>query len=183
VKTIHEELMVCVTHDRENCTECVRTAKKCQTMLASELTLECGCKFPVVADACEVHNERMPVCIGLIGDQTVSVLRDTGCSAVVVKRELVDDEQMTGGTETCILIDGTVRRTPVAEIEIETSYYTGKVKAVGIENPLYDVIIGNVPGVSDEDNNRLEAQAVVTRAQAKQQVKPIKPLKVIENLG
>jgi len=31
------------------------------------------------------------------------VLRDTGCSTVVVKRELVDDEQMTGGTETCIL--------------------------------------------------------------------------------
>ena len=44
----------------------------------------------------------------------------SGCSTVVVKRELVDDEQMTGGTETCILIDGTVKRTPVAEIEIET---------------------------------------------------------------
>jgi len=45
------------------------------------------------------------------------------------------------------------------------------------------VIIGNVSGVSDEDNTRLEAQAVVTRTQVKQQVKPIKPLKVIENLG
>ena len=43
VKTIHEELMVCFAHDRENCTECVRTAKKCHAMLASELTLECGC--------------------------------------------------------------------------------------------------------------------------------------------
>jgi len=107
----------------------------------------------------------------------------SGCSTVVVKRELVDDEQMTGGTETCILIDGTVRRTPVAEIEIETPYYTGKVKAVCMDNPLYDAIIGNVPGVSDEDNTRLEAQAVVTRAQDKQQVKPIKPLKVTENLG
>jgi len=125
----------------------------------------------------------MPVCIGLMGDQSVSVLRDTGCSTVVVKRELVDDEQMTGGTETCILIDGTVRRTPVAEIEIEMPYYTGKVTAVCMDNPLYDVIIGNMPGVSDEDNTRLEVQAVVTRAQAKQQVKPIKPLKVIENLG
>jgi len=52
-----------------------------------------------------------------------------------------------------------------------------------MDNPLYDVIIGNVPCVSDEDNTRLQAKAVVTRAQAKQQVKPIKPLKVIENLG
>jgi len=52
-----------------------------------------------------------------------------------------------------------------------------------MDNPLYDVIIGNVAGVSDEYNTRLEAQAVVTRAQAKQQVKPISPLNVIENLG
>ena len=144
VKTIHEEVIVCVAHDRENCHECNKTAKKCHAMLASELTLDCGCKLPVLADACQVHNERMPVCIGFIGDQSVSVLRDTGCSTVVVKRELVDDEQMTGGTETCILIDGTVRRTPVAEIEIETPYYTRKVKAVCMENPLYDAIIGNV---------------------------------------
>ena len=79
------------------------------------------------------------------------------------ERELVDDEQMIGRTENCILIDGTVRRTPVADIEIETPYYTGKVKAVCMDNPLYDVIIGNVPGVSDEDNTRLEVQAVVTR--------------------
>jgi len=28
VKTIHEEVMVCVAHDRENCSECMRTAKK-----------------------------------------------------------------------------------------------------------------------------------------------------------
>jgi len=183
VKTIHEEVMMSVVHDTENCQECNRTAKKCHAMLASELTLECGCKLPIVADACQVHNERMTVCIGMMGGHSVSVLRDTGCSTVVVKRELVDDEQMTGGTETSILTDGTVRRTPVAEVETELPYYTSKVKAVCMESPWYDVIIGYVPGVSDEDNNRLEAQAVVTRAQAKQQVKPTKPLKVIENLA
>jgi len=165
VKTIHEEM--------RNVIEQLRSVM---------LPLECGCKLPVVADACQLHNERMPVCIGMMGGQSVSELRDTGRSTIVVKRELVDDEQMTGGTETCILIDGTVRRTPVAEIKIETPYYTSKVKAVCLESQLYEVIIGNVPGVSDEDNNRLKAQAVVTRAQAKQQFKPTKPLKVIENL-
>jgi len=92
------------------------------------------------------------------------VLIDTGCSTVVVKRALVDEEQMAGGTETCILIDGTVRRTPVAEIEIETPCYTGKVNAVCMDNPVYDVTTGNVSGVSDENNTRLDAQAVVTRA-------------------
>jgi len=52
-----------------------------------------------------------------------------------------------------------------------------------MENPLYDVIIANVPGVSDESNDMMEVRAVVTRVQAKQQAKPTKPLKVIENLG
>ena len=90
---------------------------------------------------------------------------------------------MTGGTETCILIDGTVRRTPVAEIDIEMPYYSGRVNAVCMENPLYDVIIGNVPRVRDENNEIVETQAVITRSQAKKQAKPVKPLKVIENLG
>jgi len=125
VKTIHEGVVECIAHDMENCSVCVRTAKKCHVMLASELTLKCGCKLPVVADACQVHNERMPVCIVMMGDQSVSVLRDAGCSTVLVKRKLVNDERMT----------------------------------------------------------RLEAQAVATRARARQQVKSIKPLKVIENLG
>ena len=46
-KTIHEEVIVCVAHDRENCHECNKTAKKCHAMLASELTLECRCKLPL----------------------------------------------------------------------------------------------------------------------------------------
>jgi len=90
---------------------------------------------------------------------------------------------MTGGTETCILIDGTVRRAPVAEIEIDTPYYKGQVNAVCMENPLYDVIIGNARGVIDGSDNKMEMQTVVTRSQAKKQAKPMKPLSVIENLG
>ena len=75
VKTIHEDVMVCTAHNRESCHECNTTAKKCHAMLASELTLECGCKLPVIADACQVHNERMPVCIGMMGGQCFSVER------------------------------------------------------------------------------------------------------------
>jgi len=84
VKTVHEEVMVCNAHNRECCHERNTTAEKCHAMLASELTVECGCKLLVVADAWQVHNERMPVCIGMMGGQSVSVLRDTGCSTVAV---------------------------------------------------------------------------------------------------
>jgi len=48
--------------------------------LVHSTTLECGCKLPVIADACQSYKEIMPVGIGMIGDRIVLVLRDTGCS-------------------------------------------------------------------------------------------------------
>lgn len=47
-------------------------------------------------------------------DRQVNVLRDTGCTAVVMKRDLVPDERLTGRMIGCVLIDGTVRRTPTS---------------------------------------------------------------------
>ena len=62
------------------------------------------------------------------------------------------------------MIDGTVRKTPVAEVEVNTPYYQGKVRAVCMRNPLYDVIIGNISGVKSEDEVR-EIQAVVVTSE------------------
>ena len=64
-------------------------------------------------------------------------------------------------------------------VEIETPYLSGRFEAVCMKSPLYDVIVGNVPGVyesvnvegasmiEEETSEIKEAQAVVTRAQAK----------------
>jgi len=71
--------MICNVHKRESCHECMRSAKKSHAMLNCEVTLECGCKLPVIANACQFY-KKMPVCIGTMDNQNVSVLRDTGCS-------------------------------------------------------------------------------------------------------
>ena len=88
-----------------------------------------------------------------------------------------------------------VRRTPVANIDIRTPYFSGTVRALCMERPLYDIIIGNVEAVKDtEDEDAVqlsddiktqqdqdvteEGQAVVTRSQSKQRV--TKPLSVAE---
>jgi len=52
------------------------------------------------------------------------------------------------------LIDGTVRKTPVAEVEVNTPYYQGKVRALCMRDPLYDVVIGNISGVKSERSFR-----------------------------
>ena len=52
--------------------------------------------------------------------------------------------------------------TCVAEVEVNTPYHQGKVRAVCMRNPLYDVIIGNISGVKSEDEVQEIRAAVVT---------------------
>ena len=85
-----------------------------------------------------------------IGSEEISkVLRDSGCSTVVVRRSLVPEDKLTGQEERCVLIDGTARRTPVAQIYLKTPYFTGTTNAVCMNNPLFDVIVGNIPGATE----------------------------------
>ena len=80
----------------------------------------------------------MPVTSGKVGDRTVSVLRDSGCSGVVIKRNLVPDDRLTGKVKTCILIDGTVRQVPVAIVTVSSPYFTGTTEALCMNNPVYE---------------------------------------------
>jgi hypothetical protein len=89
---------------------------------------------------------RMPVTEGRVNNKKVSVLRDTGCSSAAVRTSLVETHQRTGRETTCLLIDGTERKFPVARIHVSTPYFTGYTDAMCMENPLYDLIIGNVHG-------------------------------------
>jgi len=79
-------------------------------------------------------------------------------------------------------MDGTILHTPAAEIEIDTPYCKGKVRAVCMKEFIYDVVVGNVEGMIKQEDI-FEAQAVTTRSQAKKREKPSKPLKVIDELG
>ena len=112
----------------------------------------------------------MPMAEGSVEGKPVSVLRDTGCTTIVVRRSLVPDDKLTGQEERCILIDGTVHYTPVAEIFVETPFYSGVTTAVCMKNPTYDLVIGNVPGAQDVSIPRpveQTTQAVQTRSQTK----------------
>ena len=55
----------------------------------SELVLACGHKLPVLSSCIDKFPSNLPVCQGFVGNQVVEVLRDTGCSGMVVKESLV----------------------------------------------------------------------------------------------
>ena len=128
----------------------------------------------------EDSKKRMPVCEGLLNDRKVQVLRDTGCSSAAVKMSLVKKHQLTGNDVTCTLIDATQRRFPLARIQVNTPYFTGEVEAMCIENPLYDLIIRNVPADSNahDPEGRMQGNAATTHSQEEQTKGPIKQLKV-----
>ena len=122
------------------------------------VTLQCGHKLPVLSAGCTV-GAHMPVCDGMLNGKKVTVLRDTGCSTVVVRTELVHESEYTGESQTCVLIDGTVRSVPVATVEVSCPVYSGTVNALCMTNPIYDVIIGNISGARKLEDADLERQS------------------------
>ena len=114
------------------------------------MVLHCGNELPLVSAACNgtVEDLRkldaMPESVGLLNDRRVKVLRDTGCSGIIVRRDLVDVDDLTGEYKYCVLVDGSVRRFPIAKVDIQTRYFTGITEAMCVENPVYPLIIGNV---------------------------------------
>ena len=100
----------------------------------------------------------MPIVSGrlLPEGKSVSVLRDSGSSTCVVKTGLVSNEQYTGAIQSVRLIDGTLRRFPVARVRVDSPYFCGEVDAVCMPNSLIDVVIGNVEGARGPGNPDLQ---------------------------
>ncbi|XP_040061524.1 uncharacterized protein LOC120836604 [Ixodes scapularis] len=97
----------------------------------------------------DVQTDGMPTAEGLLERHPVIVLRDSGCNSVIVKRSLVPDDKLTGRSRSIYLLDRTVRCLPEAEVDIDSPYFTGTVRATCMERPLYDVVLGNIDGVRD----------------------------------
>lgn len=91
--------------------------------------------------------DNMPVVEGRVLGQRARVLRDTGSNTTIVRREFVPDRCLTGKTARVMLLDGKAKELPEANIQIHTPYFVGDVNALCMTNPLYDLVLGNIPGV------------------------------------
>ncbi|MEW8548415.1 MAG: hypothetical protein AB2693_33340, partial [Candidatus Thiodiazotropha sp.] len=163
----------------------------------STVKLECGHELPIMTAACKNTGTpfkvgNMPVCNGYVNDARVTVLRDTGCSSAVVRRDLVTHNKLTGEKKLVVLLDGTVRKFPVARVSISSPFFVGEYEALCAENPVFDLILGNIPNVREPNNPDLNwqenvnpeeiANAVQTRAQKSKEGKHT-PLQVPSEIG
>ena len=145
------------------------------------LKLKSGEKIKLVSNGACLSNENkncMPLATGKVGANEVEVFRDTGCNGVSVRRELVKKEDFTGSMGYVMAIDRTLKEAPIAEIKVNTPYYTTVTQAICLLDPLFDLVIGNIPGAQNPDDPVPSVEtcaAAVTRAQARKDI-TVKPL-------
>ena len=176
------------------------TSLVCEQVEGKYFTLTNGIKIPLHKDVKEQYIEgkdgekltvtalsmerakNLPVVIGYVQGSAseIDVLRDTGCSSSVIKRSLCCDADFTGERKTCLMMDGHAVNVPVVQKHVDTPYYTGLLTAVAMDNPVYDLVIGNIPGAREPSNPdpewRTTTAAVVTRSQ--KSTRKLQPLKV-----
>ena len=126
----------------------------------------------------------MPVKRGHLEGKDVSVLRDTGCGGVVVREGLVDKESFVDEQHEYMMADGSAIKTALANVYIDSPYFVGEVIAWCMQNPLYDVIIGNMEGARDPNDPEVNHEVgVVTGLQAKKMAQPYSKLKVPDSIS
>ena len=80
------------------------------------------------------------------------------------------EDDFTGSMGYVMAIDRTLKEAPIAEIKVDTPYYTGVSQAICLRDLLFDLVIGNIPGARNPNDPvpGVETCAVaVTRAQAR----------------
>ena len=100
-------------------------------------------------DARTEFDRRLKTVKGRVGKYVVNTLRDSGCTTICMDRKFIDDDQLTGGYKKCKLIDGTERKLMTAMADVDTPYVTKRqVTVVCMDNPISDLVIGNVDGAA-----------------------------------
>ena len=127
------------TADTQNYTACVVS----QNLLVDSVPCNTS---DTLSSACHGKLDHMPIAAGYVEGRSVTLLRDSGSRQIVVRKSLLDPSKLTGKFDTCVLADGTKRRVPIARVFLDTPYVVGEFDAWCMEQPIFDLIIGEVSG-------------------------------------
>ena len=96
----------------------------------------------------------MVVAVGQVSGRPdlVEVLRDSGCSIMVIRKDLCDPDDFTGETRGCVMMDGRVIEVPVVTNTVDTPHYIGIVEGIAMDSPVYALVIGNLLGAQNQED-------------------------------
>ncbi len=120
--------------------------------------LEPPLRTPLIVRA--AVSESLPIVKGWVGDARITSLWNSGYSGVIVKQQFVRHEKYTGRDDFIQLVDNSIKKIPIPRVNVDTPYLSGTV-----EDAIYDVIIGNVPGAKSpyQADSDIHTAAEVTR--------------------
>ena len=75
----------------------------------------------------DIEEERWPITDGKVNGACVKVLRDTGCSGVIVRASLVLSQAFTGNFQLIKAVDGRVQTTATVRVFVDSPYFVGEV--------------------------------------------------------
>ena len=109
----------------------------------------------IVALATEQHKS-MITALGRVSGRptrpdTIDVLRDSGCSTMVIREDLCDHRDFTSETIACVMMCGRVIEVPVVKKRVDTPYYIGEVEGEAMKACIYDSVIGNCYGARGQE--------------------------------
>ena len=116
---------------------------------------------------CHFPRSRLPTAVGTVNGKEVRVLRDTGCTGVVVRRSLVSDGQMLNKQSGVTLINNYNQRCPMARINIDCPFFRGSTDALCIDDPAHDLVIGNIEGSKFPDMTHFSSGVVKNKQSRK----------------
>ena len=97
---------------------------------------------------------------GFVNNKPVTVLRDTGCTAIFVSEKLVQSSDLSVHEKEVTLADGSIRKCKEVQVKVDTPYISGVVDALVMSNPFADLIIGNLGNMHSEPEISESFQAV-----------------------
>ena len=116
---------------------------------------------------CHFPRSRLPTAIGTVNGKEVRVLRDTGCTGVVVRRSLVSDGQMLNKQSGVTLINNYNQRCPMARINIDCPFFRGSTDALCIDDLAHDLVIVNIEGSKFPDMTHFSSGVVENKQSRK----------------
>ena len=85
--------------------------------------------------------------IGKLNGRPVKVLRDTGCTGMIVNKALIPDLMVIPGSSASLqMVDHTLINVPLVNVYLDSPYYKGHCKVMYVSSPIYPLIIVNVRG-------------------------------------
>ena len=129
---------------------------------------------------CHFPRSRLPTAISTVNGKEVRVLRDTGCTGVVVRRSLVSDGQMLTKQSGVTLINNYKQSCPKARITINCPFFRGTTDALCIDDSAHDLVIGNIEGSKFPDMTHFSS-GVVKNKQSRKDRRKNRKVKVADN--